>query len=166
VTTTERVAPMPDLSAPPPTIHRGHDELPWVRMRPDIETKVVHVKVSDGLWVVRSRMQPGCVVQTHRHTGPVLGFTFSGAWHYLESADEVNRAGSYLFEPSGSVHTLAVLPDSDGPADVWFAIYGANLNLDAAGNVETVLDGATMLAAYIRGCEDQGLGTPPVVVDA
>jgi 2,4'-dihydroxyacetophenone dioxygenase len=157
--------PTLDRPTPPPTIHRGEDELPWAQMTPDIETKVAHVRHSEGLWVVRSRMQPGCVIQTHRHTGPVLGFTMAGAWHYLESADQVNRPGSYLFEPAGSVHTLAVLPDSDGPADVWFAIYGANLNLDAEGNVESVLDGATMLAAYLQGCAAQGLSTPPVVVE-
>ena len=28
----------------------------------------------------------------------------------------------------------------DGMTDVWFAIYGANLNLDADGNVEPVVD--------------------------
>jgi hypothetical protein len=95
----------------------------------------------------------------------VLGFTLSGAWHYQESAQEINRAGSYLFEPAGSVHTLEVLPDSDGPADVWFAIWGANLNLDAEGNVELVLDGALMLSSYLSLCEQRGLGVPPVVVE-
>jgi len=154
---------------PPPgalfATHRGDDALPWVGFGNDVETKVVHVRRSEGLWVVRSRMRPGCVLQTHRHTGPVLGFTLSGAWHYRESAQEVNRAGSYLFEPAGSVHTLEVLADSDGPADVWFAIWGANLNLDEAGNVESVLDGDLMLASYLKLCKDQSLGVPPVVVE-
>ena len=162
---TQGSAPMIGVSIPLPAIHRGDDELPWARFGPDIETKVVHVRLSEGLWVVRSRIQPGYAVQTHRHTGPVLGFTFSGAWHYRESAEHINRAGSYLFEPAGSTHTLQVLPDSDGPADVWFAIYGANLNLDESGNVESVVDGASMLTAYLQACEAQGLGTPPVVVD-
>jgi 2,4'-dihydroxyacetophenone dioxygenase len=154
-----------DLSTPLPSIHRGDDDLPWIQFGPDIASKVAHVRLRDGLWVVRSRFRPGAVIQTHRHTGPVFGFTLSGAWHYLESGDQINRAGSYLFEPAGSTHTLAALPDSDGPADVWFAIYGADINLDADGNVESVVDGALMLSAYLDGCKKLGLAEPPVVIE-
>jgi hypothetical protein len=77
----------------------------------------------------------------------------------------VNHAGSYLFEPAGSTHTLEVLPDSDGPADAWFAIYGANLNLDKDGNIESVLDAGTMYAVYKLLAETQGFGTPDVVIE-
>ena len=35
----------------------------------------------------------------------------AGAWKYAEYP-EVNRAGSYLFEPAGSIHTLTVLEDN------------------------------------------------------
>jgi hypothetical protein len=37
---------------------------------------------------------------------------------------------------------------------------GANLNLDAAGSVTSITDGAGTLAAYQMLCEMQGLGTP------
>ena len=73
----------------------------------------------------------------HRHTGPVWGYTISGAWHYKEY-DYVNRAGSFLYEPAGSVHTLECIEDD---TNVWFQMYGANLNLDAEGNIESVFDG-------------------------
>ena len=147
------------------TTHRSDDELPWVDLTPEVETKVAHVNLKEGLWVVRNRMQPGTQVQTHRHTGPVFAFTMTGSWHYLESADEVNRPGSYLFEPAGSTHTLKVPEDSDGPADVWFAIYGANLNLDADGKIESVLDAGVMLAIYRALCQQQGHGEPNVFVE-
>jgi quercetin dioxygenase-like cupin family protein len=146
-------------------IHRGDDQLPWAQFGPDVQTKVVHVRHSDGLWVVRSRMRPGTVLQTHRHTGPVLGFTLAGAWHYKESAEWVNRAGSYLFEPAGSVHTLEVLADSDGDADVWFAIWGSNIDVDEAGNPGLVLDSHLMLASYLAACAAQGEPNPPVVIE-
>jgi 2,4'-dihydroxyacetophenone dioxygenase len=48
---------------------------------------------------------------------------------------------------------------------VWFHMYGANLNLDAAGNVESVTDGASALRGYLAMCEAQGLGRPNVLVD-
>lgn len=154
----------PALPQPLPTTHRGDDELPWIQLTPDVEFKVVKVNVAEGLWIIRNRMQPGTRVQTHRHTGPVHAFTISGTWHYEESPEDINRSGSYLFEPAGSTHTLVVPPDAAEPADVWFTIWGANLNLDQAGNIETVLDAATILYVYELLCEQAGLAKPIVIV--
>ena len=99
-------------------------------------------------------------MQRHKHTGPVYAYTTSGAWKYKEY-DYVNRAGSFLYEPAGSVHTLQVLEDD---THVWFQMYGANLNLDADGNVESVVDGALTLAAYYMLCEAEGLPRPNVLL--
>jgi hypothetical protein len=101
-------------------------------------------------------------VQRHKHTGAVHAFTQSGAWKY-EEYPEVNRAGSYLYEPAGSIHTLIVPDDNTEPTEVWFAIYGANLNLDANGNVESVFDAGFILEAYLALCEAAGLARPDVI---
>ena len=98
-------------------------------------------------------------MQTHRHTGPVWGYTVSGAWKYKEY-DYVNHAGSFLYEPAGSVHTLQCVEDD---TRVWFHMYGANLNLDADGNIESITDGAGTLAAYYMLCEAAGLPRPSVL---
>ena len=144
------------------TIHRGDEELPWADAGYGIELKVMMVRDDDALWIVRNRFAPGARVQTHRHTGPVYAHTLSGAWKYIEYP-EVNRAGSFLFEPAGSVHTLTVPDDNTEPTDVWFQIHGVNLNLDADGNVESITDGPGVLAAYYALCEAQGLPRPNVV---
>jgi len=89
--------------------------------------------------------------------------TLAGSWKYLEYPD-VNTAGSYLFEPAGSIHTLTVPATETAITDVWFAIYGANLNLDAAGNVESVIDAELIHQVYLAGCEMQGLPRPNVIV--
>ena len=47
--------------------------------------------------------------------------------------------------------------------DVWFAIYGANLNLDADGNVELVIDAQLVLDFYLGLCAAQGVTDPPVI---
>ena len=91
---------------------------------------------------------------------PVYGYTTSGAWKYAEY-DYVNRAGSFLFEPAGSVHTLQCVEDD---THVWFQMYGVNLNLDADGRVESVADGPGTLAMYYQRCEAAGLPRPPVLV--
>ena len=140
--------------------HRGAAELPFVEIGGGNKLKVIQVDVAEGLWIVENIFQTGYAVQTHRHTGPVYAYTARGAWRYREY-DYVNRAGSFLFEPAGSVHTLTCIEDD---TRVWFQMYGSNLNLDDDGNIASVADGAGTLAAYYALCEAQGLPRPNVVV--
>ena len=151
-------------TATPLAVHVGRDDLPFVDIGDGNKLKVIHVDEKEGLWIVENIFQAGYAVQKHRHTGPVWGYTTSGAWKYAEY-DYVNRAGSFLYEPAGSVHTLMVPHDNTEPTDVFFAIHGANLNLDADGNVESVYDAGSILQAYVLLCEAQGLPRPPVVLD-
>ena len=150
------------ITEPNPTaVHVAADELPFVDIGDGNQLKVLQVKEREGLWIVENIFQPGFEVPTHRHTGPVWGYTTSGEWKYKEY-DYVNRAGSFLYEPAGSVHTLTCV---EADTRVWFHMYGANLNLDADGNVESVTDGAGTLAAYYLLCEAQGLPRPNVLTD-
>jgi 2,4'-dihydroxyacetophenone dioxygenase len=149
----------------PTAVHRGIDELPFVDVGDGNHMQVLRVDLASGVWVVRNRFDAGITVQTHKHTGHVDAFTITGSWHYLESPEAVNTAGSYLFEPAGSIHTLHVPASNDGVTDVWFTIHGANLNLDADGRVETVIDAAAIFSYYRYLCAQQhGLSEPPVVV--
>ena len=144
----------------PTAVHIGADELPYVDIGDGSKLKVIQVKETEGLWIVENVFQSGYEVQRHRHTGPVYAYTTSGAWKYKEY-DYVNRAGSFLYEPAGSVHTLQVVEDD---THVWFQMYGANLNLDDDDNVESVIDGAGTLEAYYLLCEAEGLPRPNVLV--
>ena len=142
--------------------HLGEEEIPWVDTGTGVELKLVQADVEAGLWIVRNRFAPGVVVQKHKHTGQVYGYTLTGAWMYAEY-DYINRAGSFLYEPAGSVHTLTVPDDNTELTDVWFQIYGSNLNLDADGNVESITDAEGIYAAYMAMCEAQGLPRPNVL---
>ena len=146
----------------PRAIHRGEDELPFVAAGDGTHLQLLQVDVEKGLWVVRTRFEPGVTIPTHKHTGEVFAFTIAGSWKYIEYP-EVNTAGSYLYEPAGSIHTLTVPGDQKGLTDVWFAIYGANLNLDADGNVESVIDAGFMRDVYFALCEGEGHPRPNVV---
>lgn len=151
---------MTAMQTEPEAIHIGANDLPFVEIGNGNKLKVLMVDEGQGLWIVENVFQKGFDVQTHKHTGPVYGYTVSGAWKYKEY-DYVNRAGSFLFEPAGSVHTLECIEDD---TQVWFQMYGSNLNLDADGNIASVSDGAGTLAAYYALCEAQGLPRPNVVV--
>jgi quercetin dioxygenase-like cupin family protein len=156
---------MTAVESEPTAILRREEELPFVEIGDGSQLQVLQVDLATGIWIIRNRFAPGTTVQKHKHTGSVYAFTTAGAWHYLESADAVNVAGSYLFEPAGSVHTLHVLDDNTELTDVWFTIHGANLNLDADGNVDYVIDAYTVYDFYRAACEaEHGIIDPPVVV--
>ncbi len=149
------------MPTPTNAIHIGASDLPFVEIGGGSKLRVLQVKRGEGLWIIENVFTKGYEVQTHRHTGPVWGYTTSGAWRYKEY-DYVNRAGSFLYEPAWSVHTLQCLEDD---TRVWFQMYGANLNLDANGKIDSVADGPTTLEFYFAACKAQGLPRPSPLVE-
>jgi quercetin dioxygenase-like cupin family protein len=152
---------MTTVDAVPSAVHRGDGELPWVDAGGGTLIRVLHVSEARELFIIENLLSADTQSPTHRHTGPVWGYTQAGAWEYLEN-DFVNRAGSFLYEPAGSVHTLHAIEEG---TRAWFQIYGSILNLDADGVVERVIDAPTILTAYRELCEANGLPAPNVVVD-
>lgn len=148
----------------PEAFHLGADDLPFAPFTDGVVFQLLQVDLEFGLWVVRTKFEPGVTIQRHRHTGEVYAVTFSGAWKYLEYPGTVNRAFSYLFEPAGSIHTLTTdIEGVDEITDVWFAIRGANLNLDHDSNVESVLDAGKILEMYEEGCAAAGYPAPNII---
>lgn len=142
------------------SVHIGADDLPFIDIGDGSLLKVLQVKPQEGLWIVENIFKAGYEVDTHRHTGPVYAYTRAGAWRYKEY-DYVNRPGSFLYEPAGSEHTLQAVEDD---TQVWFQMYGSNINLDADGNITSVVDGQLTLDFYLAMCEEQGLPRPNVLV--
>lgn len=151
------------LAGIPQAIHRGEDELPFVDLGDGSTLQLLQVDIDAGLWVIRNKFAPGMTVQRHKHTGPVFAFTQSGAWKYAEYP-EVNRAGSYLYEPAGSTHTLQIAPDAGGPTEIFFVIYGALVNFDEKSTITGVLDAAAALAAFSAMPEAHRPGAAPIIV--
>src|SRR3954452_25126460 len=144
----------------PLAVHVGRDDLPCVDIGGGNLLKVIRVDEGEGLWIAENVIQSGFAVQTHRHTGPVFGYTTSGACK-RRGDDHATRADSSLHEPAGSVHPLECIEDN---TRAWFHMYGVNLNLREDGSVESLTDGPGTLAAYYALCEAQGFGRPNVLV--
>ncbi len=140
------------------------DDLPYVALPDGSELQLLQVDLNQNLWIVRTRFKPGFAVDTHYHTGPVFAVTQSGEWFYKEYPDKVNRAGSYLYEPAHSLHTLTVAEDATEDAVVWFAVYGSNINLDDDNNVIGMVDAKGLLALYRALCEVEGKNCDKVIV--
>ncbi len=142
-----------------------HDEdLPHVNLPDGSTLQVLQVDLNQNLWIVRNKFKPGFCIDTHYHTGQVFAVTQSGEWYYKEYPDKVNKAGSYLFEPAHSIHTLTVADDATEEAVVWFAIFGSNVNIDDDGNVTSIIDAKTILTVYRALCEVEGKNCDKVIV--
>lgn len=146
----------------PVSFHRAETDLPFVTFAEGIKFQLLKVDVPNAFWAVRVRFDPGVTIPKHKHTGDVHAFTIAGSWKYLEYP-EVNTPGSYLYEPSGAIHTLHVLEENEGVTDVFFVVRGANLDLDEYGNVENILDAGAVLAFYLAQCEAEGHKKPDVI---
>ncbi len=146
------------------TAHIGAEDTPWMEVGGGAALQLLHVDLNQGLWVSKTRLPPGFRVATHYHTGLVFAVTLTGSWHYEESPEAVNRPGSYLFEPAGSRHTLVTPADVEGDTIAWFAIYGANINLDDSGAVTSIVDARTVLEIYQGYCEALGLDGSKLIV--
>jgi 2,4'-dihydroxyacetophenone dioxygenase len=142
-------------------VHFAASDLPFIDIGDGSLLKVLQIKAGEGLWIIENIFQAGYEVQKHRHTGPVFGYTTAGAWKYKEY-DYVNRAGSFLYEPAGSEHTLQCIEDN---TQVWFQMYGSNINLNEQGEIDMVVDGPLTLDFYFAMCEQQGLPRPNVLVE-
>ena len=147
-----------------PTQLVRNEDLPWAEAPDGTAIKLQHVDLNSNLWISMTRLPPGARVVTHYHTGHVYAVTLQGRWFYEESPEEVSEAGSYLFEPAGSTHTLCTPADVEGDAIVWFAVFGANINLGEDGEVLSVVDAHAALEMYETYCDALGLDCSSLIV--
>ena len=151
----------------PESFHAAADDLPWAEGwagDPRIALKLLMADVEGARFAVRMTFQPGTLVGKHKHTGEVHAMTQAGEWWYTEYPDSPkNRAGSYLFEPPGSTHTLKVADHVAGLTDVVFVIYGAMLHYDDAGQIVGVTDAESVLREYPQLLRAQGKVLPDKV---
>jgi quercetin dioxygenase-like cupin family protein len=107
-----------------------------------------------GVWTVRIRFEPGTVVPSHLHSGPVFAVTLAGSWGYPELG-AICHAGDYLVEEAGTVHSLSVMGDEH--TDVVFTIHGTITYFDEEWQVIRIEDWRTIVDEYLAGCERLGV---------
>lgn len=140
--------------------HVGVEDVPWIPnpTYPGAELRLLQADVREGIYVMAGRLPGDLHIGTHRHTGAVHMFTLSGAWKYIEH-EYVNRAGSYLYEPPGSVHTFYVLPGEE-ITETLSIVYGETQYFDDDGAIIQVSNAETNLRNYYEGCEQAGVPRP------
>jgi 2,4'-dihydroxyacetophenone dioxygenase len=131
------------------------DERLWVPQASGVWFRPLLLNTVNGEWVNLLRVRRSGVLSRHRHPAPVHGFVLKGTWRYLEH-DWVARAGMYVFEPPGEVHTLVV--DDDDEMITLFHVSGALIYYNEAGECSGHDDVHTKLEMCRRHFAETGLG--------
>ena len=112
-----------------------------------IHFKPLRLDLERNEWVVKAVLEPGRSLPMHYHTGPVDLWTTQGSWTYLEYPDQPQTAGSYLYEPGGSVHTLVASADNTEDTVMYVRVTGSNVNFNEDGSFHSILD--TLLLRHL-----------------
>lgn len=132
---------------------------------PGVDVQPLFLDPTNGVWTLRVWFAPGVVLPTHYHTGTVHLWTVSGRWNYVEHPDEPQTAGSYLFEPGGSVHTFSVPADNTELTETLMIVQGANINFDENGEYHSTMDASSIIAMIEEAIKERGL-EPSVYIRA
>lgn len=137
------------------------EDIPYARLeRPWGTTymKLLKCSVAENTFTNLIRYPAGVQLATHLHTGPVHAYTFEGRWRYLEYEWEA-RAGSYVNEPAGTVHTLKIEEETLA----LFIVTGGFVYFEPDGTFIRYQDAATTLADCRAALAVDGLELPESV---
>ncbi len=126
---------------------------------PGIAITPFYLDQENGVWVIYVKLEPGASVATHFHTGVVHLYTTKGEWYYKEHPNDIQREGSYLFEPASSYHTLV----TDKGAEFFNVVFGSNVNFNEDGSFLNIMDAGWIAEQLERVAEETGKPTPPYI---
>jgi 2,4'-dihydroxyacetophenone dioxygenase len=132
------------------------DERLWVLQAENVWFRPLLLNTVNGEWVNLLRVRKSGMLNRHRHPAPVHGYVLKGSWRYLEH-DWIARAGMYVFEPPGEIHTLVV---DEGVEEMvtLFHVCGALIYVDAQGAAVSYDDVHTKIEMCRRHFAAVGLG--------
>jgi len=142
------------VPAIPADIHVDPETIPWVPQAEGVWFKPLRIAPGAGTWTNLLRVSPAGMVNRHRHVGDVEAWVLRGSWRYVEHG-WVARAGSYVYEPAGDVHTLVV--EGGEEMVTLFRLGGPMEYVDDAGTTVAVETAATKRDRYLDYCAAHGV---------
>jgi 2,4'-dihydroxyacetophenone dioxygenase len=130
-----------------------------VNTLPGVHVTPLYLDRDQGVWVLYARFEPGTRLPRHYHSGNVHFYTTKGSWAYVEHAEDVQTAGSYLFEPAGSIHTFESKEGTEG----LMLVEGANVNLNDDDSLMFIMDAGWIEDTIKQVAKATGQKVPPYV---
>src|SRR5246127_5781408 len=127
---------------------------------PGIHIQPLRLDPERGEWFFLAALAPGCELPIHYHTGTAQVWTIQGRWLYREYPDQPQSAGSYLYEPGGSVHTFYCPEDNTEDTVVLLWMEGAQIGFNDDGTLAHINDATSIL--HVSETVSAAQGTGPV----
>jgi quercetin dioxygenase-like cupin family protein len=134
-----------------PPILRATAHLPWQEVSPGFQLKLLHGATDADTRALLLRLEPGTVVQRHRHGGEVHAVNLQGS-RRLDTG-EVVGPGGYVHEPAGNEDSWEAIGDE--PVVVFVTVRGAMETLDGAGRPVSRSTTASIAEGYRRFVAEQ-----------
>lgn len=123
---------------------------------PGVHVTPLFLDANKGVWVLHARFDPNTRLPRHYHSGTVHFYTTAGTWGYVEHPEDLQTAGSYLYEPAGSIHTFETKEGAEG----FMIVEGANVNLNDDGSLMFIMDAAWIEQAIVAAAMESGQKLP------
>ncbi|MDE8650296.1 2,4'-dihydroxyacetophenone dioxygenase family protein [Novosphingobium sp. H3SJ31-1] len=136
-----------------PGIDLGH-LIPGMKLWP------LFLDPDNATWVLYAKYAPGTSLPRHFHTGAVHFFTTRGTWGYHEYPEDAQTAGSYLYEPPGTMHTFHIPEDAAQDVEGFMVVTGVNVVFDDAGNYLSTDHAGSMEQIILECARRQGIAMP------
>ena len=160
--TTLSGAPLPLVALPQAELLTRHqDDIPVLEdaFGPGIHFQPLRLDLERYEWLAIARFDAGTSMPLHYHTGSVDIWTIQGRWEYIEYPDQPQTAGSYLYEPGGSVHSLVVPADNTEQTVMIIRAIGALVSFNDDGTFNSLLDTLTIRHVTDTVSAERGLKT-------
>jgi 2,4'-dihydroxyacetophenone dioxygenase len=161
IATTGTGAPLPLVALPQDRILTVNiDQIPLLKdaAGPGMSIQPLRLDPQRGELVLLVTLAPGCELPMHYHTGTAEVYTLSGRWEYREYPDQPQTAGSYLYEPAGSVHTFFTPEDNTEDTVVVWWMQGAQVSFNEDGSFHSLTDPVTVQYLTETAAAEQGTG--------
>ena len=163
--TTTTGAPLPLPAMPQDRLLTVNiEQIPLIKdVFPGIHIQPLRLDPERGEWVILATLAPGCSLPLHYHTGTAQVWTIQGRWLYREYPDQPQAAGSYLYEPAGSVHTFYCPEDNTEDTITLAWIEGAQVSFNEDGTFHSVFDAIAIQYQTETAAAAQGLAPIPYI---
>jgi quercetin dioxygenase-like cupin family protein len=129
------------------------DALPWQPLKPGFSMKLLHADIEADVRVQLLRLEPGTVIDRHRHDGAVHAYNLAGQRLLLDTRELVGPGG-YVYEPPGNVDSWMAVGEE--PVIVFVTVQGALSYLDERGEVRSTTTTRDVAERYRRFVAEQG----------
>jgi 2,4'-dihydroxyacetophenone dioxygenase len=139
-----------------PDVHIGEseEESPYVPFKPNVYIRHLAFDVRRNNYVNVLCVTKGGMLGRHRHRGPVSACVLEGSWRYLEY-DWIARAGSYVHESPGVIHTL--VSDDPNGMKTMFWLNGSIEFYNEQDTLLETLDVFWFIDHYLSYCRERNL---------